>query len=124
VKRRYDECSAHLEKVAKIVRETVLTFCEKRGFAYVGRTKMLESLAEKIESGRYRKWSEIDDLFGCAVVIPTLAEEDSVLEFLNSLFVQVVIRKRGTTLKSPDVFRFEATRFYGRLRPTGADSDD
>ena len=80
VSRRFRDVEPFLETVSATVRETVLGYCEKQGFAYVGRVKTLDSLAEKIETGRFGKWSDLDDLFGCAVVIPTLAEEDEVLK--------------------------------------------
>ncbi|WP_205679159.1 hypothetical protein, partial [Aquisphaera insulae] len=49
-------------------------------------------------------------------VIPTLREEGRVLEFLNRAFHTIVVRGRNDTRKAPDVFRFEATRYIGRLR--------
>ncbi|MBN9523948.1 RelA/SpoT domain-containing protein [bacterium] len=124
VRRRYEKAKPHIDAVAAAVRNTVLGYCDQQGYAYVGRVKTLESLAEKIETGRFSRWSEVDDLFGCAVVIPTLAEERPTLEFLESVFTQVAIKKRGTTQKRPDSFRFDATRFYGRLKSYESDTAD
>jgi hypothetical protein len=50
------------------------------------------------------------------VVVPTLAHEQIVLEFLSDAFEQVVLRARGSSRKAPEVFRFDSTRFIGRLR--------
>jgi ppGpp synthetase/RelA/SpoT-type nucleotidyltranferase len=123
IRRKFSDAQPHLEVVSRRVRDTVLGYCEKCGFAYVGRSKTLESLAEKIETGRIAKWSDLDDMFGCSIVIPTLAKEAEVVGFLREAFLEINTRIRGSTLKSPDVFRFEATRFYGRLRGyTEADS--
>jgi ppGpp synthetase/RelA/SpoT-type nucleotidyltranferase len=117
ISRRFLELGPQLEILAEQVRDTVSRFCERCNFAYVGRIKKLESLAEKIETGRFCKWSDLDDLFGCAIVIPTLDQEDGVLEFLRGVFIEIQTKRRGSTLKSPDVFRFETTRFVGRLNP-------
>jgi len=106
-----------VEIIAGKVKGTLLPYCEQRGFAFASRTKTLESIAEKIETGRYPRWSALDDLFACTLVIPTLLEEEDVLVFLESVFKRHHVSKRGATLKSPDVFRFESTRFIGKLMP-------
>lgn len=125
VRRRYEAIMPYLGAVRDTVRDTVLGFCEANGFAYdAGRLKTLESLAEKIESGRFSCWSELDDLFGCAIVVPTLAAEPEVLKFLRTAFIEARVRSRGETQKPPDTFRFEAARFYGRLAPLGTGGDD
>jgi ppGpp synthetase/RelA/SpoT-type nucleotidyltranferase len=117
IRQRFTNLEPELNVVAGRVRETVFSFCESEGFAYSGRAKTLESLAEKIESGRYAKWSELDDLFGCVVIVPTLAQEADVLTFLRTAFLEAVTKERGSSRKPPDSFRFDATRFIGRLRP-------
>jgi ppGpp synthetase/RelA/SpoT-type nucleotidyltranferase len=124
-KSKYISVESYLDFVRARVRETLLGYCDTRSYAFVSRIKSLQSLSEKIESGRYGKWSEIEDLLACAVVIPTLLDEDSVLGFLSEAFEQVNLKKRGTTKKAPDTFRFDMTRFIGRLRrPEGIGSDE
>ena len=59
---RYGELHPLLVEVATRVKSTLASFCEKNGYAFVCRVKTAESLAEKIETGRFRRWSEIDDL--------------------------------------------------------------
>lgn len=112
----------YLTQVAVRVRDVVATLCHDRGYAYLGRTKNPESLSEKIETGRFASWSELDDLFACAVVVPTIGEESSVIEQLQTAFIQVECKKRGSTLKDPAIFRFDITRFIGRLRPESVPS--
>ncbi len=94
-----------------------MALCEEGGYAYSGRVKDAASLSEKIETGRYRNWEEIDDLFACSIVIPTLDEEPEVIKRLHDAFTEVECKRRGDTQKDPSVFRFDATRFIGRLRP-------
>lgn len=116
---KYASVEQHLAFVRDRVRDTLLGFCEPKGYAFVSRIKTLASLSEKIESGRFKKWSELDDLLACAIVIPTLTDEPSVIEFLGQAFQVVEVKRRSSTRKAPEVFRFDTTRFIGRLRPVG-----
>ena len=117
IKNLYNNDLTNINETAKKVKETLLNYCDdNKGFAFLSRIKDLNSLAEKIETGRYKRWEDIDDLFACSIIIPTLDIEDKVLEFLSDTFDQVIIKKRGQTQKSPDVFRFDSTRFIGRLK--------
>src|SRR5258707_1221668 len=93
--------------IAVKVRETLSNYCDQKGYAFMSRIKTLESLAEKIETGRFQKWSELDDLFACTIIIPTLSQEDEVADFCKSTFPFIRMIKRGKTLKAPDVFRFD-----------------
>lgn len=121
VQLRISPIRPQLEFVHGIVKDKLAAFCEPRGIPYVGRIKDDASIAEKIETGRFSGWAEIDDLVAFAVVVPSLQSEPQVLDFLRSEFSEVVTRSRGSSAKSPDVFRFDATRYIGRLkpRPTG-----
>ncbi|MGJ5820206.1 hypothetical protein [Paludibaculum fermentans] len=113
---KYKEIERFLEPLRRQVRASVLIFCDERGLAHVSRVKTLESLTEKIESGRFSAWSDLDDLVAFTIVVPTLSDEPEVLTFLQSTFEQVNLRSRNTALKAPDVFRFDSTRFIGRLK--------
>jgi ppGpp synthetase/RelA/SpoT-type nucleotidyltranferase len=117
IAQRYSLGRPHFEFVASRVRETVLSYCEKNGFAFVGRIKDVESVAEKLETGRFSKWSDIDDFYGCTIVVPTLKEEGGVVEFLKDVFQVVEIKFRGVTKKNPQIFRFDASGFIGKLKP-------
>ncbi len=112
------QSTPYLQEVAGRVRPLISTYLESTGFAFISRIKQPASLAEKVETGRYSKWSEVDDLFACAIVIPTVADETAVLEFLRLSFREVVTRGRGSSLKDPSAFRFDSTRFVATLRPT------
>lgn len=117
IRNLYNKESSNIEKTEIKVKETLVNFCEEnKGYAFLSRKKDLRSLAEKIETGRYKKWSDIDDLFACSIIIPTLNLEDGVLEFLKTVFEKVQVKKRGQTQKSPNEFRFDSTRFIGRLK--------
>jgi ppGpp synthetase/RelA/SpoT-type nucleotidyltranferase len=117
----HGEISGRLKVVKERVGSAVRNFCDSRGYAYSGRIKESRSLCEKLETGRASRIDEVDDLFGCSIIISSLNEEPEVLESLKGMFDCHKIRHRTDTDKSPDVFRFEATRFIGRLRPSDPD---
>jgi ppGpp synthetase/RelA/SpoT-type nucleotidyltranferase len=99
---------------------TLAAYCSRQQYALLDRTKTLESLSEKFETGRLKSFDEVNDLYGATIIVPTHSHEPSVLNFLRSMFEEVATKRRGESRKSPDVFRFDETRFYGRLkRPEG-----
>lgn len=112
----YQQIQSDLEATERYVSQTLRPWCDKRGYPFKGRRKDVESLSEKLESGRYQRWSAIDDLYACTVVIPTTAHENQVLDFLSQAFEEVEVRRRNSTQKPPDVFRFDSTRYVGRIR--------
>ena len=115
LERKYNEYQPFTSEVAKRVKETLLNFCDRRGYAFTSRIKSIESLAEKIETGRFKQWSDLDDLFACTIIIPTLSHEQEVLGFCRNTFQIIRIVKRGQNKKSPDTFKFDSTRVYARL---------
>lgn len=124
IQRRFYNITPYLEYVSNAVRSTISNFCEIHEFAYIYRSKTLDSLAEKIETGRFERWSDLEDMFACTVIIPNLNYEENVIEFLKVAFIEVDLKRRGTTLKAPDVFRFDSTRFIGKLNPKEGDEDN
>src|SRR5690242_4916887 len=114
---KYRSVEPYLEIIQKRVRDSLLVLCEEEGYALVAaRIKTLESVSEKVETGRFEGWAKLDDLVAATIVVPTLAQERRAVEFLQESFDQTVIRPRAGTLKAPDVFRFDCTRFIGHLR--------
>ncbi|MCT7960071.1 hypothetical protein NG791_05250 [Laspinema sp. D1] len=114
--RQYQQYLPFVEEVAKRVKSTLVNFCDKKGYAFTSRIKTIESLAEKIETGRFKRWSELDDLFACTVIIPRLLQEQDVIDFCRNSFNVTKTLKRGQAKKAPDVFRFDSTRLSAKLR--------
>lgn len=114
--RKYQEYYPFVKQVADRVKATLLNFCEDQGYALTSRIKTIESLAEKIEAGRFKKWSQLDDLFACTVIIPNLLKEAEVRQFCQEKFKVNRIIKRGQNKKPPDTFRFDSTRIYASLK--------
>lgn len=123
IKQEYDRINPYVKALHLNVRSVVLNYCTKNGFAFTDRIKTLDSLSEKIETGRFVKWSDLDDFYAASIIIPNLNCEAEVINFLQSTYNQVAIKKRGSTLKSPDVFRFESTRFIGKYKQIGVQTD-
>lgn len=78
----------------------------------------MESLTEKIESGRFSRWFDLADLFALAIIIPNLKYEDKVIKFLRRNFELVELRHRNRTWKNPKIFSLDSTRFIGKMKET------
>lgn len=98
-------------------RAAVLGFCEREGYAFSSRYKTVESTAEKIETGRVHRWSDLEDLFACVVIVPDRSKEPDVIKFCEDTFQIEKRLLRGAPRKGPEVFRFDSTRLHARLRP-------
>jgi ppGpp synthetase/RelA/SpoT-type nucleotidyltranferase len=105
-----------LRTIADFAKDALHRFVDDNEFAFLYRLKQAESISEKIETGRFRSWSDINDLFACAIIVPTLADEPAVLRRLAELFVVQKISGRQSTSKDPNVFRFDCTRVSARIR--------
>lgn len=121
VRQRFD-ASAHLiAQLSGDVRAAVLTFCAKNLYAFTDRAKTLESFAEKLETGRFARWSDVDDRYACTIIVPTLEEEDGVIAFIEKAFAVREIKRRSSTEKDPQLFRFDSTRISATLKTADAD---
>jgi ppGpp synthetase/RelA/SpoT-type nucleotidyltranferase len=116
IKHFYEVQETNLNLISTRLRETLFPYCEKCGHAYKQRTKSLESLFEKLESGRYKSITDIDDLVASTIIVATLNLEDKVLDYLGSVFIIDNVRKRNSTKKSPEAFRFDSTRVICKLK--------
>lgn len=116
IQRTYDDWQRFLQEVANRVEGTLAPFCRDNGFVFEGRVKSLESLAEKVESGRYASWDSLDDLYACTVAVPLSTDETVARDFLHGRFDVLAEKERGSIPKSPDVFRFDSTRVVAKLR--------
>ena len=116
LERQYTKYLPFIEDVSKRIKETLINFCEQKGYAFISRIKTVESLAEKIETGRFKSWNDLDDLFACTIIIPTLSSEKQVREFCKSTFDIIRTIKRGQNKKPPDSFKFDSTRIYAKLK--------
>lgn len=120
LRQAYDRVKPLVDDVARHVGGTLERYCKENGYLFRERTKELTSLVEKLEGGRVKRWSEIDDLYACTIVVPVRDHEDKVLRKLDSSFARKRIRSRAESQKAPDVFRFDGTRWYGTISEAAA----
>jgi ppGpp synthetase/RelA/SpoT-type nucleotidyltranferase len=119
----YSENRSRLELVERKAKPALDHFTASRGYLYSGRIKTLESVVEKIDTGRVASWSKLDDAFAALIVVPTYSHEPAVRDFLESAFYVEDTRERGATSKPAEQFRFDATRVYCRLTSPSASAD-
>ena len=86
---------------------TLGVFADAHNFPVTGRIKSAKSVSEKIEMGRLKGFSEIDDLVAFTLIIPTPAVEKEVIEFCKTSFDVIKIRHKSSTRKDPEIFRFD-----------------
>ena len=112
-----------LKVVEERVNQALSDYARQRLLPFISRIKTIESAAEKIETGRYRSFEQIDDLVAFTMVVPSLKHEEEAIEYCKKIFAISSERRRSLAKKSPDSFRFDATRLYGHLqKPDGVDA--
>jgi ppGpp synthetase/RelA/SpoT-type nucleotidyltranferase len=112
-----DNLTPFLNELKRHVATTLSPFAEKHELPFYGRVKSAASVAEKIEMGRYRKFSQIDDLVAFTLIIPTVTQEAGVVDFCTNSFDVQEIRDKSKAQKHPDAFRFDCTRVIAKIRP-------
>jgi ppGpp synthetase/RelA/SpoT-type nucleotidyltranferase len=95
------------DDVANLIKEA----CEKSGWIYTSRIKDMQSYALKLATGR-----EVDDFFGCSIVVPTLGDVSSAVELVSSCLVIVDRRPKETITSRPTEFQFDSVRLYCELK--------
>jgi hypothetical protein len=109
----YGELAPYLKEVEQRLTDTLRPYAQSNLLPLIARIKAIESAAEKIETGRYGSFEELDDLVACTMVIPNLPHEEAALTYCNRVFRIVDVKRRSSTRKSPELFRFDSTRLYG-----------
>lgn len=117
VQTAYDSRFDSLRELEAIVGPSIQRWASGNDYLFKDRIKDPQSLSEKLETGRFASWPELDDLYACTVVIPTTGHIERVLGFLRAAFREREVRGQGVSQKAPDVFRFDAPRFIGTLIP-------
>jgi len=117
----YNELAPFLLEVEKRLAAALQPYAHENLLPTLTRVKTIESAAEKIETGRYRAFKELDDLVACTLVVPNLQHESQATAYCNRVFKIVEVRGRASVKKPPELFRFDSTRLYGFLiRPEGS----
>jgi ppGpp synthetase/RelA/SpoT-type nucleotidyltranferase len=110
----FSERQTILETVESAARSILDDFCKRRGFLLAGRAKSMESLRDKLETGRYADLDDVDGAIAFSIVIDTTSQESEVRKFIRKSFLVISVRS-GTTLQDERTFDFDCTRIYCRL---------
>jgi len=100
----YDLISADVEALLKDA-------CEGQGWVYTKRIKDLQSFALKLATGR-----EIDDFFGCSIVVPTLGSVPDAVSLVEGCLSIVERRPKDIITSRPTEFQFDSLRLYCTLK--------
>lgn len=89
-----------------------------RGWHFEDRIKTEESFSQKIEAGRGTGGLNVEDFYGCTIVVRSAVELPWVEEIVRESFN--VVERRPQTAKSavgnPSDFRFDDVRLYAKLK--------
>ncbi len=100
------------------MKSTLDHFCTGNLYLFNGRIKTVESVSEKIDTGRIASRRAMNDVYAATIVIPTFHREEHVLDFVRDVFDVRHIQARGSKKKAPDRFMFDGTRVYCSLKPS------
>ncbi len=74
----------------------------------------MDSLRDKLETGRYADLDDVDDSIAFAVVIDTAGQENDVRRFIKKSFRIISVKSR-TSLQDERTFDFDCSRIYCRI---------
>jgi ppGpp synthetase/RelA/SpoT-type nucleotidyltranferase len=115
LEQKFNSIQPFLVQLKKHIADTLAGFADENNFPFSGRIKTPDSIGEKIEMGRYERFSQIEDLVAFTLIIPSANFEGRVVEFCRSKFQVIEIRNKLSARKSPELFRFDSTRVIARL---------
>lgn len=84
--------------------------CEKNGWIYSSRIKEEDSYALKLATGR-----EVDDFFGCSIVVPSLQHVADAVTLVDSCVAIIDRRPKDVIRHRPTEFSFDSVRLYCQL---------
>lgn len=118
----YDQRSNY-DLLASKVTDILKARSEEKKWFYTSRVKSLESFAQKIETGRVKHPSAMEDFFACTLVVPTSDQVTLARNLVRAQFEVIYQRPRheNKTHKASSSFVFDDLRIYVRMK--GLDVD-
>ena len=116
IDRALSRLSTPTRELENIVKSFLLPFCTQQGYPYISRIKTEPSICQKIETGRFERLLDIDDLVAFTIIIPTGSHEQGCLDFLHGSFDVINVKTRARSVSNPRQFTFDSTRVYIRHR--------
>jgi ppGpp synthetase/RelA/SpoT-type nucleotidyltranferase len=123
LRRLWTDLELPLSTLRVRVRDSLSALCEPENFPLSGRIKAVESVAEKIESGRYQRLSDIEDFVAFTVIVPTRQHVAAVLAYCRDVFDVAAVKQRSEYTKPPESFWFDSMRIQCKLRPVPGAGD-
>jgi ppGpp synthetase/RelA/SpoT-type nucleotidyltranferase len=114
IENMYNSLVPILTELERQVANVLGLHAQRHGFLLSHRVKAIESVLDKIETGRYRSLSDFDDLVAFSIIIDTRSQHKETLGFLKRAFAVIEVRGKST-LSDERMFDFDATRVYARL---------
>lgn len=118
IRNAYDDQLNKYERLKAKVDIGVRAFSKPR-WHYESRVKALPSYALKLETGRFKNPSALEDFFACTLVVANLAEvsEAEALICLNFELKKRRPAAANRTHKKPEEFAFDDLRLFVAIRP-------
>ena len=116
VRRLFDDQKAKNDRLKEQIDKRIAGFKRPR-WHYESRVKELPSFALKLESGRFKEPTALEDFFACTLVVANMTEVDEAEQVIREHFDFVERRPRSTdrTHKASDAFPFDDLRLYVTL---------
>lgn len=116
---KFDVANRRYAVLAEEVKEHLWGKVEALGWFYTSRVKELESFALKVETGRVPEPEEMEDFFGCTIMVQTLGK---IEEAERLVCEQYELKERrptedNKTNKRSSDFRFDDLRLYVARKP-------
>lgn len=119
---QFDDGKRRYTTLAGEVKEHLQAKIEEHGWFYTGRVKELESFALKVETGRVQNPPEMEDFFGCTIVVPTLGQIEEAERLVCQQY-ELKTRRPPEDHKTPKGafdFRFDDLRLYVARKPSAS----
>jgi ppGpp synthetase/RelA/SpoT-type nucleotidyltranferase len=113
----YPQIEPLLHNAKNITQSIVASYASHNGFLFSIRIKDAASLRDKLQTGRFRRLTDVDDLVACSIIFDTRNQEKDALAFVRSRFNVVRVNK-GRSISDERIFDFDCTRVTARLALT------
>jgi ppGpp synthetase/RelA/SpoT-type nucleotidyltranferase len=110
----YNDWSPKFNDLSAEIESMLESTIRKNGWLYIGRVKKLESLALKIETGRFSDNLHVEDFFACTIVVATFPQIEEAEKDIRSHFTVVERRPENAnkTRNRASDFVFDDLRLY------------
>jgi len=118
IRQLHTECAEKFNRLAKEVREIIKPQVEANNWFFTERVKELPSFAMKLETGRVKDPLEMEDFYGCTIIVPSLGRIQEAEALVNDNFKLKERRPKRDehTHKKPSAFEFDDLRLYAYRR--------